>query len=206
MSKKYILVVETITKSGSLSLFSDDSGQIKELGFAVGGVDTKLSKDLIGLTSELLNRCNLKLSQLSSIAVADGPGSFTGLRVGFSFVKGLAKGLDISFRVFSILDVLLSESISTKPRCAFISVGGGKLVYKLSGRSSVEHKRLSEFRAEVLSAELDFITIRETYDLVTSEGLEIDSSQIIIASDNLSSLPGTLSQNLSSGNNSINYA
>jgi tRNA threonylcarbamoyl adenosine modification protein YeaZ len=206
MSKKYILVVETITKSGSLSLFSDDSGQIKELGFVVGGVDTKLSKDLTGLTSELLNRCNLKLSQLSSIAVADGPGSFTGLRVGFSFVKGLAKGLDISFRAFSILDVLLSESISAKPRCAFISVGGGKLAYKLSGRNSVEHKSLSEFRAEVLSAELDFITIRETYDLVYSEGLEIDSSQITIASDNLSSLLGISFQSLSSGSNSISYA
>lgn len=48
------------------------------------------AEKLAVICKELLMRNSLKVSQLSGIAVSAGPGSFTGLRIGMSFVKGLA--------------------------------------------------------------------------------------------------------------------
>ena len=39
---------------------------------------------------QLVNQTNLKLSEINAIAVSIGPGSFTGLRIGLSYAKGLA--------------------------------------------------------------------------------------------------------------------
>jgi tRNA threonylcarbamoyl adenosine modification protein YeaZ len=205
MSKKYILVIETVAAKGSISLFSDDSGQIKELGFVVGTEGIKLSKDLIGLIAELLKRFELNLSELSTVVVANGPGSFTGLRVGFSVARGLAKGLRIPFRTFSTLDALFSETPSDKLKCSFISIGGGKLAYKLSNGEATETKSLSEFQSEVLTLNCEFTTIRETYNLIFREGSGVDLPLITVASDNLSSLAGTLISTAKFESKSINY-
>ena len=48
------------------------------------------SERLIGLIEDLLKDSNLETSQLGAIAVSEGPGSYTGLRIGVSTAKGLA--------------------------------------------------------------------------------------------------------------------
>jgi tRNA threonylcarbamoyladenosine biosynthesis protein TsaB len=47
---------------------------------------------LLPLIDKLLDRAGVRLSDVSAFAVAIGPGSFTGLRIGLSTVKGLAYG------------------------------------------------------------------------------------------------------------------
>lgn len=48
------------------------------------------SRTLLPLVQELLGRCEMPLSEVDLIAVAHGPGSFTGLRIGLAAAKGLA--------------------------------------------------------------------------------------------------------------------
>lgn len=50
---------------------------------------------VLPLLDELLKKAGLALSEISAIAVSIGPGSFTGLRIGLSTVKGLAYGWKI---------------------------------------------------------------------------------------------------------------
>lgn len=59
----------------------------------------------------LLNEINLKPVDLSAIAVADGPGSYTGLRVALATAKGLAYSLDIPLICFHNFLALAAQTI-----------------------------------------------------------------------------------------------
>ena len=52
------------------------------------------SRTLLCMAQDLLSNLELKLSGIDSIAVAKGPGSFTGIRIGLAAAKGLAWGAD----------------------------------------------------------------------------------------------------------------
>ena len=53
--------------------------------------------------------------KLDAISVVAGPGSYTGLRIGYSMAKGLAFGLDIPILALSSLEVMTVRAIFTDP-------------------------------------------------------------------------------------------
>jgi tRNA threonylcarbamoyladenosine biosynthesis protein TsaB len=57
-------------------------------------------------TREVLTECGLRAADLSAVAVSKGPGSYTGLRIGVSFAKGLCYGLGIPLIGVGSLDSL----------------------------------------------------------------------------------------------------
>lgn len=63
---------------------------------ASGLINTKLthSQTLVPFMESLLKSVNIKLSDIDAFAVSSGPGSFTGLRIGISAIKGIAFALD----------------------------------------------------------------------------------------------------------------
>ena len=65
------------------------------------------SEKLPEFINQSLQKSNLKINDLDAIAVSSGPGSYTGLRIGMSFAKGLAFGSGI--QLFAINTI---ESIS----------------------------------------------------------------------------------------------
>jgi tRNA threonylcarbamoyl adenosine modification protein YeaZ len=74
-----------------------------------------------------------KQSKLAKVAVATGPGSFTGLRVGVSFGLGLAMGLRIPIVPLPTLG--LQAARSTLPVTAVSEAGRGRVYYQLPGGS-----------------------------------------------------------------------
>lgn len=81
-----ILGVDTSTSCGGLGII-DDGRMVAEYAFPREGT---LSAELIPAIQALLAEAELGLDQIDGIAISLGPGSFTGLRVGLSVVKGLA--------------------------------------------------------------------------------------------------------------------
>lgn len=85
----YILNIESATHICSVSLSKDgETIDIKE------SFEDKTHAELLTVFIEnILSKNNLKPSDLSAIAVSEGPGSYTGLRIGISVAKGLCYGL-----------------------------------------------------------------------------------------------------------------
>lgn len=64
------------------------------------------SQTLLPMAESMLKNANLTLSAIDCLAVAAGPGSFTGLRIGIAAVKGLAMGLEIPCCAVSTLEAM----------------------------------------------------------------------------------------------------
>lgn len=73
------------------------------------------SRILIPLVEEALLSADLGLNDIDLIAVSKGPGSFTGLRIGISTVKGLAQAAEIRIAAIPTLDIL-AYNIKTMDR------------------------------------------------------------------------------------------
>jgi tRNA threonylcarbamoyladenosine biosynthesis protein TsaB len=88
----YILNIETATKNCSVSLAADGKTlvckEISELGFSH-------AEKLHLFIEDVIQEAGISWSQLSAIAVSQGPGSYTGLRIGVSAAKGLSYALQI---------------------------------------------------------------------------------------------------------------
>ncbi len=106
----YILNIETSTKNCSVSISKNETTiALKELCAANFSHAEKLHQFIL----EVLTQSNLTLTDLDAIAVGKGPGSYTGLRIGVSAVKGLCFALDIPLLAINTLTIL-ANAITVK--------------------------------------------------------------------------------------------
>ena len=85
-----ILAFESSAKAASAALVKD--GRLISQYSQCSGLTH--SRTLLPMGEDMLKNAELKLSDVDLIAVAHGPGSFTGIRIGVSMVKGLAWAAD----------------------------------------------------------------------------------------------------------------
>jgi tRNA threonylcarbamoyladenosine biosynthesis protein TsaB len=97
-----ILGIDTSTKVATAALIREDN----LLGETFLHTGTNHSRHLLPLIAELLRLCQIQPKQLQAVAVALGPGSFTGLRIGLATGKGLASALGIPLIGIPTLDGL----------------------------------------------------------------------------------------------------
>jgi tRNA threonylcarbamoyladenosine biosynthesis protein TsaB len=104
-----VLAVDSSGREGSLALArADTSGlEIIELLSLEGG---NFSAQLVPQIAALLARHSLAPRDIAGFAVAVGPGSFTGLRVGLAAVKGLAEALAKPVAAVSRLEAIARSS------------------------------------------------------------------------------------------------
>ena len=89
-------------------------------GELVGQSELRLEKShsshLSLLTSQLLANAGYRLADLAAVAVSDGPGSYTGLRIGAAAAKGLCYALDVPLLAVSTLRALAWQAAAGTAR------------------------------------------------------------------------------------------
>lgn len=77
---------------------------------------------------QCFQKTGIKLAALNFVCVTLGPGSFTGLRVGLSFAKGLAEGAGVALRGVSTLEAMAAlGGLEDRRRLVVIEAGRGQL-------------------------------------------------------------------------------
>ena len=97
-----ILAFETSAKAGSVALLDDT----KLLGESYNNTGLTHSQTLMVMAEDLLKQCGKTVSDLTAVAVAEGPGSFTGVRIGVAAAKGLAWGGELPCYGVSTLEAM----------------------------------------------------------------------------------------------------
>jgi tRNA threonylcarbamoyladenosine biosynthesis protein TsaB len=97
-----ILAVETSTQAGSVAVV-DDEELVSERFVKTPRTH---SERLLSAIDDVLEMSGVTLAELDGFAVSLGPGSFTGLRIGLSTVKGLAMATEKPLAGIPTLDVL----------------------------------------------------------------------------------------------------
>jgi len=86
--------------------------------------------ELVPAIKDLLVKTQTKVSSLTGVGVALGPGSFTGLRIGLSAAKGIALGQNLPLAGIPSLEILAAGQPGLRrPMLAFLQVGRGRYAY-----------------------------------------------------------------------------
>ncbi len=96
------LAFETSAKAASVALMQ----QGKLLGESYQNTGLTHSQTLMVMAEDLLKTCGYTPQQVEAVAVAAGPGSFTGVRIGVAAAKGFAWGLEIPCYGVSTLEAM----------------------------------------------------------------------------------------------------
>jgi tRNA threonylcarbamoyladenosine biosynthesis protein TsaB len=113
-----ILGIDTSGRQGSVALLRAQGEELLTLDLVrlSGGQYSEL---LVPTIAELLARHGVERGSIGLIAVASGPGSFTGLRIAIATVKGLAEPFDTPVVAVSVLEaVALASGIECKAMAA----------------------------------------------------------------------------------------
>ena len=97
-----LLALETSAKAASAALFENNT----LLGEIYQNTGLTHSQTLLVMAQDLLGQCGKTTQDLTDVAVANGPGSFTGVRIGAAAAKGLAWGRELPCWGVSTLEAM----------------------------------------------------------------------------------------------------
>ncbi len=113
----FILGIETSTTTGSVAVVTE-SGVIAQYSL---NIEVTHSERLMTTVDRVLTDSGIAISRIDGYAVAAGPGSFTGLRIGLSTVKGLALAMGKPIAAVPTLKALAANiPFSTYPVCPLL--------------------------------------------------------------------------------------
>ncbi|CAN1573558.1 COG1214 Inactive homolog of metal-dependent proteases, putative molecular chaperone [Flavobacteriaceae bacterium] len=152
----YILNIETATKKCSVALAKEGKTilckEIAEEGYSH-------AERLHVFIEEILDETGIRFGDLSAVAVSQGPGSYTGLRIGISAAKGLCYAMSIPLIAVDTLKVLASQVNVTDGLIVPMIDARRMEVYSAVFSASLEKNR--KVLAEIITED-SFIDIEET--------------------------------------------
>ena len=149
-----LLAIDTSGRHGSVALCRGDANSFETLQLTAleGGT---YSARLVPTIDEILQPHHLAMADLGGFAIVSGPGSFTGLRVGLSTVKGLCEVLHKPLVTISMLEAIaVTHGAGGQSVSAILDAGRGEIYvgdYEVTAEGAKPIReyitKLSEFNA-----------------------------------------------------------
>ena len=147
-----LLATDTSGKFGSIALAQCGPADVCDVLEVVPLEGGTFSAQLVPQIASLLSKHGFKKQDLDAFAVASGPGSFTGLRVGLAAIKALAEILGKPIVAVSLLEAIATSASSTRKVLAALDAGRGEVyVGEYESGSAMLSERLLT-RQEMLAA------------------------------------------------------
>ncbi|MGH9467823.1 MAG: tRNA (adenosine(37)-N6)-threonylcarbamoyltransferase complex dimerization subunit type 1 TsaB [Terriglobales bacterium] len=120
----WTLAIETASQHPSLALLEEEDCR------ALTPLDARAcAATLVPAIGHWLASRTLTLADVGLLAAADGPGSFTGIRIGLATVKALAEATSLPAVSVGTLTALLASAASSSPAWAALDAGKGEIYY-----------------------------------------------------------------------------
>ena len=120
-----LLAIDTSTRNVGIAVYDG----VQVLSETIWASQDFHTVELAPAIAEILSRARLQIQDLKLLAVATGPGSFTGLRIGLAVAKGIALASHLPMIGIPTLDIVAeSQPISVGiPLAAVLQAGRGRL-------------------------------------------------------------------------------
>ena len=137
-----ILALDTSTEWASVAVYDGTAVLAEETWHA----QRRHAEELFPTIERILSLTRAPVTSIDKVAVATGPGSFTGLRVAIAAAQGLARGSGAALVGISTLDVLAYPHASSKLRtCPLLPAGRGEFYAALYQDRNRKWARRSPF-------------------------------------------------------------
>ena len=171
-----MLILSIECTAGPVSCALIEDGMLKSELYL--DVKTTHSQTLLPMVEQALSLSSKQVKDLDYIAVTEGPGSFTGVRIGVSAVKGLAEPLNISCIPVSVLEAMAYNVLGQEAYvCAVMDARCNQVYNALFRVSGEKVERLCDDRAlmiDELKAELLEIANKDDRPIiVVGDGAEL---------------------------------
>ena len=153
-ASKMLLAIDTSSRQVSIALYEGNQVLCE---FTWNSRDYH-TVELAPAVEEIFSRSDVQVSELGAIAVATGPGSFTGLRIGLAFAKGLSLALRIPLIGVPTLDILaVAQPISQSLLIAVLRAGRDRLAvgyYRVSNGRWISDGSFSAMTIDELNQQI----------------------------------------------------
>jgi tRNA threonylcarbamoyladenosine biosynthesis protein TsaB len=139
-----ILALDTSTDMAGIALYKPDEGVLAELSWRSGREQTT---QLMPNVQRLMSLVDVRSPDLTGVAVAIGPGSFSGVRTALSAAKSIAYALEVPIWGVPSLDVLAYQQVAVTAAqvCAVLAAGRGRLAWAVYRTRGTSWQRLTPY-------------------------------------------------------------
>ncbi|MNT10240.1 tRNA threonylcarbamoyladenosine biosynthesis protein TsaB [compost metagenome] len=149
-----ILSVDTTSPRCSVAIL-EDKNLIKEL---TTDYLTAHSENLMPMIDQILNECDLRLSDINLLVCDKGPGSFTGIRISIATIKGFSDSLDIPTIGISSLESLAYNVPNSDLVCSIVDAKHSNIYYTLFKKGDSKFIEIEESKSSTVDEMLETIS------------------------------------------------
>lgn len=187
-----ILGIDTTTKSASCSVLNEDKYYTKAISNEITH-----SEKLLPIIHETLEESNLKIKDIELLLAINGPGSFTGIRIGLATVKALAQVRDLDIYSISSIDLISYVALKKLEKkeayvLSLIDAKNNRVYYGINKvlvteNNKVVMEKVMDVSNDILTDALDNISelVKDKDLIIAGDCVEIFKEQLEEYSSNL---------------------